>query len=152
MMISLADLQRTVQATLASKRLGRPVFVRFTWQGQDAADAVVARLARAVGVVQSWLGQPLERVHAVGSATAGQVALSLLFVDGATALVSFCRTPPRGDGLDLIVLGNHGAIYHDAGHAVLWDEPIPLDAPPDPNLLRLIEHALKSGKPVPGKP
>ena len=78
------------------------------------------------------------------------MSLTLQFRDGATALVSFARGQPRGDGVDLMVLGNHGALYHDAGSAQLWDEPAD-DWPdrPDPDLLAAIERALRSGKPEP---
>jgi hypothetical protein len=149
-MATLADLHRSVQTAIASKRVGRPVFVRYTFQGLEQPDAVVPKLANAAAAVREWIGQPLERVQAVGNVESGQVALTLQFRDGATALVSFARTPPRGDGVDLMVLGNHGTIYHDAGSAELWDEPAAGGAEPaDATLQALIERALRSGRPEP---
>jgi hypothetical protein len=147
-MTTFADVARAVQATLASKRLGKPVFVRLTWQGLDKPEAITPRLARGIAVVQQWLGQPLEQVYALGSTENGQLALTLRFREGATALVSFTRGQPRGAGLDLLVLGNHGAIYHDSGSAELWDEPA-ADLPdkPDPALVALIEQAVRSRQP-----
>jgi hypothetical protein len=60
------------------------------------------------------------------------------------------RGQPHGDGVDLLVLGNHGALYHDAGHAVLGAEPDPyLSEVPDPALVAVIRRALRSGKPEP---
>lgn len=148
-MTTFADVQRTVQTALASKRLGQPVFVRLTWQGLDKPEAMVARLARSVAVVRQWLGQPLEQIYALGAADT-QVALTLRFREGATALVSYARGQPRGAGLDLMLLGNRGAIYHDAGHADLWDEPAgDLSDKPDPVIVALIERALQSHKPEP---
>jgi hypothetical protein len=144
----LADLHRTVQATLASKRLGQPVFVRYTIQGLDKAEAILPRLAHTAGTVKDWFGQPLTRVYAVGSVESGHVALTLSFRDGATALVSFAHGQPRGDGVDLMVLGNHGAIYHDAASAQLWDEPAAASGDkPDPVITGAVERALRSGKP-----
>lgn len=149
-MLTLADLHRAVQNVLAGKRLGKPVFVRYTLQGSDKAEAVVARLARMTAAARDWLGQPLGRVYAAGSAEGGQVALTLEFREGGTALVSYARGPARGGGADLMVLGNRGAAYHDAGSGALWDEP---DAGPDekldPKLLDVIGRALRSGKPEP---
>jgi hypothetical protein len=76
------------------------------------------------------------------------VSLTLEFRGGATALVSWAATtePP---GIDLTVLGNHGALHHDAGSARLDDEES-LDPPPDPDkaLLALLERALRAGGPV----
>src|SRR5437879_5527695 len=94
-MTSLADLHRAVQATLASKRLGRPVFVRYLLCSRDRAEAALPRLAQLTAAVRAWVGQPLERVHAAGTPRGGQVTLTLEFRGGATALVSWAAAPPR---------------------------------------------------------
>jgi hypothetical protein len=116
-MPSLAELHRAVAATIASKRLGTIVFVRYTIQDQDA-DSARTRLAQAVAAVRDWVGQKLDRLHASPRAP-GQVALTLQFAEGATGLVSFALVNgrPPGDGVDLLVLGNRGSLTHDAGHA-----------------------------------
>ena len=147
-MTTLADLHRAVQSTLASKRLGRPVFVRYLFCGPDKADAALPRLAQLTAAVRDWLGQPLERVHAAGTPRGGQVSLTLELRGGATALVSWAAAPPRSDGIDLTVLGNRGALYHDAGAARLGGEAALGPAgTPDKALLALLERALRSGRP-----
>jgi hypothetical protein len=147
-MTALANLHNAVQATLASQRLGRPVFVRYLVQTPDKAETIVPRLAQVTTTVREWLGQPLERLYAVGTVESGQVSLTLQFRDGATALVGFARGQPRGSGIDLMVLANHGAIYHDAGSTQLWDEAVAVaGAPTDARLLAAIERSLRSGKP-----
>ena len=99
-------------------------------------------------VVQRWVAMTVDRVHAVGSLDGGQVALTLQFQGGATALVAFARGQPRGDGIDLMVLGSRGALYHDAGAANIWEDP-PSAEPraADPAIREAIERALRSGKP-----
>src|SRR5687767_5837371 len=118
--MTFADLHRTVLAAVASKRLGTPVFVRCTLQGPDKPDALIAKLARLTAAVREWVAQPLDRIYAVGKGENGQVTLSLVFRDGATAQVSYARGERHGDGVDLILLGNRGAMYHDVGGANLW--------------------------------
>ncbi len=147
-MTTLADLHRAVQSTLASKRLGRPVFVRYLLCSQDQAGSVPARLTQLVASVRDWLDQQLERVHATGAPKSGQVSLTLEFRGSATALVSWASAPARGDGIDLTILGNRGAIYHDAGSARLWEEGAlgPAEAT-DKQLLALVERAIRSGRP-----
>jgi hypothetical protein len=145
--MSLADLHRAVQATLAGQRLGTPVFVRYLLQGPDAPEAIPPRLAGLTAVVRGWLGQTLERLHAVGSTESGQVALTLQFREGATALVGFARGQPPGLGADVLVLGNRGALYHDAGCADPWEEAEAVTEPAEPGLQAVIERALRSGKP-----
>ena len=49
----------------------------------------------------------------------------------------------------LVELGNHGALYRDAGGANLWDEPANLAlGDPDKTLVTAIDQALASGKPM----
>jgi hypothetical protein len=154
-MTTFADLHRAVRSTLESKRLGRPVFVRYLLTSQDRADAALARLSQLAAAVRDWLGQPVERAHALGTPKTGHVSLTLEFRDGATALVGWAACPPRGDGLDLMLLGSRGAVYHDAGAARQWDEGALGPPEADKDLLALIERAVRSGRPEPateGKP
>jgi hypothetical protein len=156
-MTALADLHRSVQATLGSKRLGTPVFARYLLQRPERPEAMVPRLAQLVAVVRGWLDQPLDRLYAQGTTAAGHITLALDFRHGATALVSLTGGPPRGDGIDLMVLGNQGALYHDGGASELWDEApdVPRERP-EARLVGWIEQALRSGRPEPepagGKP
>lgn len=146
-MNALSDLHRSVSAVIASKRIGSPVFVRYTLLGTEQLDAMVMRLAQLVVVAQAWIGQPLTQMYSVGKTDAGQVSLTLQFAGGASAQVSIGQSP-RG-GLDLMVIGNHGTIYHDTGAARLWDEPPAVDIPAaDPGVVNLVRQALASSQPV----
>lgn len=152
--MNIADLHRTIETTLASKRLGTPVFVRYLVHGRGSAAVVLARLTRIVMAVRDWLAQPLERVYALGSAKGPQVSLSLEFRGGATALVSHAAAPGptrvTGQGItavDVTLIGNHGVLYHDFGSANTWDPGESATEPaPDKDLQALIERALRSGQ------
>jgi hypothetical protein len=145
----LDDLARAVQGVLAGKRVGKPVFVRFTLHGPGKAEDIVPRLAGMVGAVRQWVGEPLARLYAIGSPRSGQVSLALQFHEGASALVSFARGKPHGDGIDLLLLGNHGSICYDSGTGPAWDGTArPGKEPPDPKLATAIERAIRSGRPV----
>ena len=147
-MTNSADLHRAVQTTLATRQLGTPVFVRYLYHHQGSADAVLARLTHTVGVVRDWLGQTLQRVYAMGGVKERHITLTLECQTGATALISWIGTP---GGIDLTVVGNHGAIYHDLGSANAWVESQPAPDPaPDKDLQALIERALASGRPEAG--
>jgi hypothetical protein len=142
-MISLADLHRAVTSTLAGNRIGQPVFVRYLLHQPEPSESVVDHLAQLSATVHDWIAQPLDRVYALGSLESGHVSLSLQFRNGATALVSLAQGGPQPGGVDLLVLGNHGAIYHEtAGPAVL-----DLDARADRGICSLIARALISGQP-----
>lgn len=147
-MTTLADFHRAVQTTLASKRLGTPVFVRYLYHSPLKGQAVVARLAKTTAVVRDWLGAPVDRILAQGSSASRHVTLLLELRGGLTAVVTWIGTAGRGAGVDLTLLGNHGSLYHDAGDAPLWDEACAADdAAPDRDLVTWIERAIKSGRP-----
>jgi hypothetical protein len=147
-MNSLDELHRSVQTTLASNRLGTPVFVRYIVQ-RPAAEPALAGLARIAGVVRGWLGAPVREIYAVGSAEQRHITLTLELQNAATALITWIGTPGRGSGVDLLVVGNHGTLQHDGGDAPLWDETPALgDAAPDQELLALVQRALTQGRPV----
>lgn len=139
----------SVQSVLTSKRVGTPVFVRLLLQGPDTGDALLTKLARLGSVAQGWIGREVVRCQASGTLEGGQVTALLTFTGGAMALVSYARGPVVGDGFDAMVLGNHGAIYHDGGAANLWDAALTvtteLQGPVTKDLLR---RALEAGKPL----
>jgi predicted dehydrogenase len=148
-MTAFTDLDRAVQQALASGRLGPAVFVRCLVQSPDAPGSALPTLVRAATTIRGWLGQPVVRVYALGSPDGSQVSLTLEFRDGGTALVSWSHGPPRGDGVDLTVLGSRGALYHDAGAAEAWDAVAGSTPGTDPGLRSAIEQSLRSGKPEP---
>src|SRR5262249_45389856 len=141
----LADLHRAVESTLNGKRLGTPLFARYLIRTQDKASAVPARLALLTASVRDWLGQAPERIYALGSAKGGLVSLIVEFRGGGTALIAWASAAPQ-PGVDLTVIGNHGALYHDAGAGQSWDDSLSLpEAKPDETLLAWVERALRSG-------
>ncbi len=143
-----ADLHRTVAELLSSRRLGRPVFVRYLTQGPGDAASLVTELAGILGIVRDWIGQPLDRLYAVGSPADGQVTLTAQFRDGALALVGTAVGPARGDGVDLLILGSLGAVLHDAGDEVEGQDSASADETPDAALITQVEAALTSCGPV----
>jgi hypothetical protein len=146
-MHSLNDLHRSVQTTLASRRMGTPVFVRYLLHRAARGEAVLAHVVRIAAVVRGWLGAPVQDVYALGSPDQRHLTLTLEFRNGTTALLTWIGTTGRGAGIDLTVLGSRGALYHDAGDADLWDEAPALgEEPPDGELLALVERAVRSGR------
>jgi hypothetical protein len=141
-------LDQAVRAAIDSKRIGQPVFVRFTFHAGGPAKEARARLLRMAELARGWVGQDLARVQATGSWRGGQVCLALTFVGGASALVSHARGQGPAAGPDLMVLGNHGALYHDPGLANLWGGGMDLGKPADEKLAVDIDRALRTGQPV----
>lgn len=147
-MTTLAEIHAAVSRAVTSKRLGTPVFVRYQLHTQDKPGLGVYHLTQAAGIVRGWIGQALERVYGTGSEKSGSATLTLEFAGGATSFISWTSSPGRGLGIDLVVIGNHGVIYHDSGLAMLWDEnATPAKDAEDDVLRTLIARALASNKP-----
>src|SRR5260370_42264794 len=124
-MVIRSQIDRAIRSVLASQRVGQPVFVRCIIQGSGTGHEVEKTLARVTGLISAWLNQQLQRIYALRASQGDGASLALQFRDGATALVSYRHEPRRGDDLDLMILGNHGAIYHEASSSVMCDEVNP---------------------------
>ncbi len=141
--MSWPDLQRLVQTTLSSKRLGTPVFARLLVQSAVSAKGGPAFLAQVVAVANGWLGQPLQRMYALGSVKRRHVALTLEYERGGNAQITWVGTAPRGPALDLLLVGNHGALYHDLTPSSRFE----FAADPPNELLAWVQRALDSNRP-----
>jgi myo-inositol 2-dehydrogenase / D-chiro-inositol 1-dehydrogenase len=157
-MATLAQMDRAVRKTLDSKRLGQVVFVRWHLQGVLAAEGEpLPALAKVVSVISAWVGKPPDRLSALpsGKDGTGQTSLLLQFPDGATALVSEAHGQKAPPGVELMILGNKGALYHHLDAATLhtWEDvPASLTHAPAEVLAALEQTRGKGLQPVEVKP
>jgi len=136
---TIDELHRAVQTVLADHRLGQPVFVRYHIWGPGPPEEAVVRLA---AVVRSWLGQDLSCLFAVAAADRTHLTVTLQGSQGGTALVSGSSASEAH--VDLMVLGNHGALYQEDS-AVRWEGAA---EPADAVLREAVAQALRSDTPV----
>lgn len=140
------DLHRAVDAALESKRLGRPVCVRYFYSLPLKGKAVVERLAWVVNAIDGWLDQPIHSVHAAGNASQGRIVLTVSYRGGAAAQIGWSngRSSP---GVDVTVLGNHGVLFHDVGMVDADEVPAPPPAIPSgpKEIVDLLQRALREG-------
>ena len=147
---SLDQLNRSVLDAIHSGRIGQPVFVRCIASSATGRQAGLAILLDLAASARQLVGSSIHRLYASESPDREQMTLTVQFQGGATALISTVSAGPSGPVLDVLVLGNHGAIYCDRYDSMADRET--LDAPPpdparDPALRRAIEAAIQSGKP-----
>ena len=105
------DLDAAVQDVIKAGQIGRPVFVRCLVGVPEGREDQVKLFVDLVMNVQGWIGAAIERLVAVGTWGPG-LSICVQFRNGASAIISGKST--REWLADLIVLGNHGAIYRDA--------------------------------------
>ena len=143
------QLDKTVRDAINSGRIGQPVFVRLTVTVQPAGADTWAVLSALVPAVQEWIGVPIQRLYAVETSPRHHAALALQFQGGPIALLSSVSPAPAGPGLDVLILGNRGGLYHD-GLMCGAPQGVGLTAPPqrkDDPIRKAIETALRTGRP-----
>src|SRR5262245_21914351 len=108
-MASLAELHPAVSATLATQRIGQPVFARIIHYAAES------RLAAGIDSIQAilsdWFGAPFVIGHVVGENESEQRTWCLQS-PSALAVVSLASNEQFNDAIDLTLLGTRGAIYH----------------------------------------
>jgi myo-inositol 2-dehydrogenase / D-chiro-inositol 1-dehydrogenase len=148
---TLAQLHQAVRKAIDSKRLGKVVFVRYHLQGLlDGEGLSGPALAKVASVVGEWVGQSPEKLYSLFAVKEGkgQVALTLRFSGGATALVSQVDGGKAAPGASLMVLGNKGALYHgyDVGRLHTWEQiPASLGDRRPGEILAALRETMRSG-------
>ncbi|MBM3237519.1 hypothetical protein FJZ31_14610 [Candidatus Poribacteria bacterium] len=108
-------LYKTVKSVLDSGRIGSPVFVRCVAQIASDREHLTDALAEVLAIAGLWLSASPQKVYAQGGKDAGQITATVHYLSGQTALVSVGTVKANGmPRVDLMLLGNKGAIYHDS--------------------------------------
>lgn len=141
------SLYRTVNEIIDTGRLGVPVFVRCIVQVASGGEYVGNILARMLTMASSWLKSSPVEVYAQSNDRLRQITVTIKYTDGQTSIVSVSASGVA-NRVDLMLLGNKGALYHD-GDALspgfdINAEPIPV---PD-WLLDALERSLHAGEPA----
>src|SRR5438874_1409136 len=96
-MTTLAELHQGVRAVIASKRIGKPVFVRYHLQ-RLLHSGIYGDLSHLVAEVNGWMGQPAQSLYSLTSDKHGpyQYALAIRYAGGECAVLSLASTAPSG--------------------------------------------------------
>ena len=152
-MAFLDELDRAVRNILSRERIGQPVFVRCAiHQNRPRNDSAIL-LTQLAGHARHWLNQDWDRVYANGQIESGPLALTLRCRQGASALLIHAEEPSGAARIDLMILGNHGAIYFDDlpeqcdGNAVVTAAETDHFNNDDNRLLNAVQRSLRTGQP-----
>jgi hypothetical protein len=108
----LDELHQTVSATLASGRIGAPVFVRWTAALAQSEEVLKAQLAEMSAYANLWLAAPVQRLYATGAQGQGHLSLTLEYDTGSSALLALTLAYDR-PFINLAIYGARGAVYHN---------------------------------------
>ena len=144
----MKSLYQTVKEILDSGRIGVPVFMRCVVQVSPESEHMVSVLAKMLAMACSWLeASPLE-VYAQSKDGSGQISVTVQYVDGKTSIVSVKVTPGATLSVDLMLLGNKGALYHDADALAPGFDITAVPVPVPDWLMDAVGHSLNSGEPM----
>lgn len=116
--LDLHDVDRSVAATLATGRLGRPRSVRWIVNLAERTDPLPT-VSMLTACVAGWFGGA--HLHQQSFAGDAQQRIELLsWAKGQAALLVVSAAGPM-PASHLVVLGEQGAIYHDAGTGAVID-------------------------------
>jgi hypothetical protein len=141
-------LYQTIKEIIETGRVGTPVFVRFVVQIMPSGEHILDTLARFLVITGSWLTSIPIRVYVQHKENSAQITASAEYAGGQTAIVSVNIANVISSRIDLMMIGNKGAVYQDSemmppGFDVDFE---PLSIPEW--LMDAIEQSLFAGKPV----
>ena len=141
-------LYQTVKEILSTGRIGTPVFVRCVVQIGAGDGHLIDPLARMLMITGLWLEATPFRIYAQSRYGLMQITASVQYTGGQTAIVSVSAAPGVSPRVDLMVLGNKGALYQDGtslppGFDMAF-EPVAIPE----WLIDALERSLLAGKPT----
>lgn len=141
-------LYQTVKEIIDAGRVGTPVFVRFIVQMMPSGEHILDTLAQLLVITGSWLASIPIRIYVQHKENSAQITASAEYTGGQTAIVSVNIANVVSSRIDLMMLGNKGAVYHDGAvmPPVFDIDYEPLAIPEW--LMDAIERSLFVGKPV----
>ena len=129
------DLDRAVRTTLDEGRIGRPVYVRCV---HCTDGEPVTQAASWLAQFEDWLASRIASIYAQGEAPL-TVMIQCLGGQSAQLIVSPAHGAARAD---LMLIGDRGALYFEAGEMTLSD------APPAPEFTEALRVSRDAGTPV----
>jgi len=145
----MQSLQQSVQSVINEGRIGSPVFLRCMLQIPIKGESIAQVTAALAALANTWMPSSPEQIYVQESADAIQSTAMIQYSGGQTATVSVnCIPPDTETSVDLILIGNKGAIYHETpmGRHRLMKDRIELNG--GENLVNVINQAIRTGKPV----
>ncbi len=141
-------LYQTVKEIIDTGRVGVPVFIRFIVQITPIEEQIIDILAQTLVMTGSWLGAVPSKIYVQHKENTAQITATAEYTGGQTAIVSVNVSGEFNSRIDLMLLGNKGALYHDGE---IMPKGFDLKAEPmiiPKWLIEIIERSLYTGEPI----
>ncbi len=148
----MESVRKSVQTVIESGRIGSPVFLRCALQVANESDmwskvSLLEPVTVVARVANGWMPSKPEHIYAQGDAEGTQLTLMVKYTGGEIALLNVNRVE-KEPGVDIMLVGNRGVIYHETptGRHRLGVQA--LDFGGSGELTAVISRALESGQPI----
>ena len=111
----MQQLYQTIEEIINTGHVGTPVFVRCTAQISPQQEDMNDVLARVLSMAFSWLRASPRKVYAQSGDSSRKITATVQCLGGQTAVVSVSAMSDTAPKVDIMMLGNRGALYHDGG-------------------------------------
>jgi hypothetical protein len=111
-MTYLERLREAVAAEVGAGRIGEPVFARLVVEASADHGHLLGTAAAAAAFCGEILRAEIERLLVLGSVESGHLSVQVELAGGKSALVAAALLRRPAPRVDLLLVGNHGALSH----------------------------------------
>ncbi len=140
-------LYQTIKEIINTGKVGVPVFVRCVVQILPKSEYLIDTLARILMMTGNWMEALPIKVYVQFRESKMQITASVQYTGGQNAIISVNTAPNVSPRIDLMMLGNKGALYHD-GASIPPGFEFNFDPITIPEwLINALRKSINSGKP-----
>ena len=141
----MQSLQKSIQSVIDSGRIGSPVFLRSMLQVPvediEHATNILITLANL------WMPSSPESIQARRSPDSIQLTTMIRYLGGQTAVLSVNRVAAdQTVSIDLQLIGNKGAIYHETPSSRHHNQEFIIDLTETTDQSQLVQQSMDSGQ------
>ncbi|MGQ9610757.1 MAG: hypothetical protein ACUVWN_15785 [bacterium] len=140
-------LYQTIKEMINTGKIGVPVFVRCIVQIVPKNEYLIDTLAKILMITCNWMEALPIKVYVQSRENKMQITASAQYTGGQNAIISVNTAPNVSPRIDLMMLGNKGALYHD-GTSIPPGFDFDFDLITIPEwLINALIRSINSGKP-----
>ena len=143
----MQSLQKSIQSVIDSGRIGSPVFLRSMLQLPVKDISIEHATNILITLANLWMPSSPESIQARRSPDSIQLTTMIRYLRGQTAVLSVNRVATdQTVSIDLQLIGNKGAIYHETPSSRHHNQEFIIDLTETTDQSQLVQQSMDSGQ------
>lgn len=143
----MQSLQKSIQSVIDSRRIGSPVFLRSMLQLPVKDISIEHATNILITLANLWMPSSPESIQARRSPDSIQLTTMIRYLGGQTAVLSVNRVATdQTVSIDLQLIGNKGAIYHETPSSRHHNQEFIIDLTETTDQSQLVQQSMDSGQ------